>query len=139
MDRFEGTLPPDDGGDWLGVPEEDRPALAEILLHCLAIEVVRRESLGERLCRPACDDPRVAGVVDEVHRRAVGHVECGGSLADLRVRLDRLRRATWRWSRPLPPGPEDGPASPPPREGGTPDEAPTDPRWLVGELFPDAT
>jgi hypothetical protein len=135
-DYFVGLPPGDDDGFLDGVPPEDVPPLAELLLHCPAIEVCRLESLGERLCRPGCDDDRAWSVVDEVHRRAVEHVASGGSLAELRSRLGGLRRATWRWSRPLPPGPGDGPTSVPARWGGTTDAAPTDPRWLVDGLFP---
>jgi hypothetical protein len=138
MDRFTAIVPPDDGGDFLGVPEEDRSALAEILLHCLAIEACRLESRGERLRRPACDDDRIAAVVDEVHARAVEHVASGGSLAELRSRLKGLRKATWGWSRPLPLGPGDGPVSLPRGDGDRPDEAPTDPSWLIRGLFPDS-
>jgi hypothetical protein len=139
-DDFLGSLPPGDDDDdpsWQGVPPEHRPALAELLLHCLAVEVCRLESLGERLCVPACDDPRVAATVAEVRRKAVEHVAGGGTLAELRSRLKGLRKATWRWSRPLPLGPGDKPAEGYVREGGVPDEAPEAADWVVARLFPD--
>jgi hypothetical protein len=136
---FLGSLPPDDGDGLLdGVPPEDRAALAELILHAMAIECSRLESLGV-LSWPSGDDERIARVAAEVHARAVRHVDLGGSLDELQDRLDGLRRVTWRWARPLPPGPGDDPDDIPVRRGGTPDGAPTDQRWLVDGLFPDAT
>jgi hypothetical protein len=141
LGRHDDYFGGDGGGDdeWWGVPEEDRPAMAELVLASMAVECSRLQSLGERLTYPV-DDPRVLAVADEVHRRAADHVAAGGSLAELRSRLDELRRATFRWARPLPPGPddEDEPDSIPAREGGTPDEPPTDPDWVIAGLF-DAT
>jgi hypothetical protein len=143
MDEFEAGLPPADS--WADMPPGEAAAWAELLMTAMALEASRLASLGERLPEPAGADPRIDAVLREVYERASEFIDGGGTLAELQDRLDKLKRCSFKWAKPLPPGPDDYEAMladenidihVPAVHGGEVEEAPADPSWLVRGLFP---
>jgi hypothetical protein len=108
MDRYAGTVPPDDEGWWddHGVPEEHRPALAQYVLLCMTVHVCRaEEAAGTRYPADTC--PGLDRVGDEAFERARAAIiaDGGAGIARLQEALDEELRSNW--PKRLPPMPDD--------------------------------